>query len=110
MRRVLSGWVGRLGVTGKLAAIYLLDLLVTASIIVSFVSDKATQIDFSQKELEGTAIFAPARGLYEALLQNAHSVPEASDAGLVRSFAATDGAQQLHGDTMDLHADCAGLT
>jgi len=90
-------------VIGKLAAIYVLDLLVTASIVVSFIGDKATQIDFSQKELEGTAIFAPARTLYADLLHDFRGAP-GSQAALALAFAATDAAQRQHGADMDLGA------
>src|SRR5579871_3725898 len=86
MARPLLRFVSRLGVIGKLAAIYVLDLLVTASIVVSFIGDKATQIDFSQKELEGTAIFAPARTLYADLLHDFRGAP-GSQAALALAFA-----------------------
>jgi hypothetical protein len=102
--------ISRLGVTGKLAAIYLLDLMVTASIIVSFVSNMADQIDFSQKELEGTAIFAPARELYDALIHDVRATPgTGTEKAMAVKFAATDAARQAHGGDMSLDDDWAGL-
>ena len=113
MARLLRYLLSRLGITGKLATIYVLDLLVTASIIVSFVSDKAAQIDFSQKELEGTAIVAPARGLYQDLLHDLRaprSDRDAAAAALAKSLTATDTARQQHGGEMDLDGDWSTLS
>lgn len=112
MGHALLRLVSRLGVTGKLAAIYVLDLIVTASIIVSFVSDKAAQIDFSQKELAGTAIFSPARDFYRDLLHDLGAAPAdkaQTAAVVVRDLAATDAARQQYGGDMDLDASWTGL-
>ena len=109
MGRLVRHLLSRLGITGKLATIYILDLMVTASIVVSFVSDKAAQIDFSQKELEGTAIIAPARGLYQDLLADLRSDGEAAAARLRDALPAADAARQLHGGDMSLDADWRAL-
>jgi serine phosphatase RsbU (regulator of sigma subunit)/HAMP domain-containing protein len=111
MARILSPLVSRLSVTQKLAAIYLLDLLVTASIVVSFVTDKAAQIDFSQKEREGTAIFTPARDLYRASVQAVFGDAGIQEFARVNAmFAATDGARQKHGADMGLDDQWSALT
>ena len=102
----VSHLISRLTVTRKLAAIYLLDLLVTASIVVSFVSDKADQINFSQKEREGTAIFAPARDFYRSLVEDTYgsagNPAPSTGAAVDTSFAAIDAARRAHGADMEL--------
>ena len=108
MARLLRHFLSRLGITGKLATIYILDLMVTASIIVSFVSDKAAQIDFSQKEQEGTAIVAPARDLYQDLLRDLRATGSSRDAtaaALLKGLGSTDSARQQHGGDMGLDGD-----
>jgi serine phosphatase RsbU (regulator of sigma subunit)/HAMP domain-containing protein len=109
MGRLFLRLVSRLGITGKLATIYILDLMVTASIIVSFVGDKVAQIDFSQKELEGTAIVAPVRQLYQDLLRDVRVV-SGDGAVLAKDLAATDAARRQHGGDMALDADWAALS
>jgi serine phosphatase RsbU (regulator of sigma subunit)/HAMP domain-containing protein len=106
MRRLVSRLVGRLSVAGKLATIYLLDLLVTASILVSFINAKANQIDFSQKESKGAAIYKPARALYEALIQDARAPRGAPESpALAHNLALTDEARQRYGGEMSLDKD-----
>jgi HAMP domain-containing protein len=111
MMRTLLGLVSRLSVTAKLVTIYILDLLVTASVLVSFVSDKDTQINFNRSELEGLAIYEPARLLYQDLLQDALADRPPADfaAVLDQRLAVLDTARRDHGAGMGLDAPWSKL-
>lgn len=79
MRRV-SGWLGRLSVGRKLMLIYLLDL--TAVIYVSsiLIHEKYLAIDFTRKEIVGTAYAAVVRdGLLGQFLDASQQPPQVAD-------------------------------
>jgi len=111
MVRTLLRLISRLSVTAKLVTIYVLDLLVTASVLVSFVSDKATQINFNRSELEGLAIYEPARMLYQDLFQDLLADQPAADftAVLDECLAVLDRARRDHGAGMELDAPWSKL-
>lgn len=74
----LSAWLGRLSVGRKLMLIYLLDL--TAVIYVSsiLIHEKNEAIDFTRKEIVGTAYAAVVRdGLMGQFLQTSQAAPSA---------------------------------
>ena len=108
-RRLLTR-ISSFSVTRKLVLIYLLDLLVTASVVVSYVGDKSTQIDFSTRELDGTAIIVPLQDLYRGLIDESIGAKTANGANVEHGLAATDAARAGHGAQMDLDADWRSLT
>jgi serine phosphatase RsbU (regulator of sigma subunit)/HAMP domain-containing protein len=109
MRRRLVSWVSSLSVTHKLVIIYLLDLIVTTSILVSYVDDKRSQIAFRALEKDGTAIIVPVQPLYRELLDQATGAPGASLDTVTRAFTATDQARQRRGRDMMLDGSWTAL-